>query len=120
MQRRFRLRGSEDFQRVRQQGRSWSHTLLVLSMKDANGLPYSRFGIVTNKRTGSAVVRNRVKRLIRHALRRRLDTIVPGYDLVIIARGPVAKASWDQVDSAVEQLLKRAGLLKTATIPALF
>ncbi|MSP11404.1 MAG: ribonuclease P protein component [Chloroflexi bacterium] len=120
MQRRFRLRESDDFQQVRQQGRSWSHTLIVLYVKDANGLAYSRFGIVTNKRIGSAVVRNRVKRLIRHALRRRLEAIVQGHDLVIIARAPIAKASWDQVDAAVEQMLKRAGLLKTATLPALF
>src|SRR4030042_938131 len=58
MESRFRLRENERFQRVRAEGRSWSHLLLVLCALP-NGLEYSRFGLSVSKRVGRAVGRNR-------------------------------------------------------------
>jgi len=60
------------------------------------------------------VVRNRVRRLMREATRLRQAMIADGWDVVIIARQPMRKVSFHQVDRAVEQLLRRAGLLKVA------
>jgi ribonuclease P protein component len=111
MESRFRLRENERFQRVRAEGRSWSHLLLVLCALP-NGLEYSRFGFSVSKRVGRAVVRNRVKRLLREAARARQDLIAPGQDLVFIARRPIAEMEYGEVDQAVEQLLKQAGLLR--------
>jgi ribonuclease P protein component len=110
MDRRFRLRDNEQFQRVRREGRSWSHLLLVLCSLP-NGLEYSRFGFSVSKRVGKAVVRNRIKRLLREAARARQALVAPGYDVVFIARKPIGDANHRQVDQAVEQLLAQAGLL---------
>jgi len=60
------------------------------------------------------VVRNRVRRLMREATRLRQAMIADGWDVVIIARQPMRKVSFHQVDRAVEQLLRRAGLLEAA------
>jgi ribonuclease P protein component len=111
MDRRYRLRDDEQFRRVRSEGRSWSHLLLVLCSLP-NGLDYSRFGFSVSKRVGKAVVRNRVKRLLREAARARQALVEPGYDVVFVAREPIGDADYPQVDRAVEQLLAEAGLLR--------
>jgi ribonuclease P protein component len=113
MKKRFRLRKNSDFQRVRREGRSWTHPLLVLCVL-RNNLGYSRFGFSASKRVGGAVVRNRARRLMREATRLRQATIADGWDMVIIARQPMREADFHQVDRAVEQLLRRARLLEAA------
>jgi len=96
---------------VRSEGRSWSHLLLVLCSLP-NGLDYSRFGFSVSKRVGKAVIRNRVKRLLREAARARQALVEPGYDVVFVARKPISDADYPQVDRAVQQLLAQAGLLR--------
>ena len=106
-----RLRKDVDFQRVRSQGRSWANRLLVLGVAP-NGLDHARVGVIVGRRLGGAVQRNRSRRLISEAVRCRLDRISPGWDLVWIARLPLAQAKFTQVDQAVGQLLSRARLIK--------
>jgi ribonuclease P protein component len=111
MKKRLRLRKNSDFQRVRRKGHSWTHPLLVLCALH-NNLGYSRVGFSASKWIGGAVVRNRAKRLMREATRLRLTMIADGWDVVMIARQPMREANFHQVDQAVEQLLRRARLLK--------
>jgi ribonuclease P protein component len=96
---------------VRREGHSWAHPLLVLCALP-NDLEHSRFGFSVSRWVGNAVVRNRAKRLMREATRLRQGDIEEGWDLVFIARNPIREASFKQVDQAVRQLLRRAGLLK--------
>jgi ribonuclease P protein component len=105
-----RLRRNSDFQRVRASGRSWANRWLVLGAL-ANDLGYVRVGVAVSRRIGGAVVRARARRLIREAVRPRLPRISGGWDLVFIARAPLAGASFQDVDRAVAQLLRRAGLV---------
>ncbi len=111
MRRRYRLRSKERFQQVRRQGRSYKHRLLVLVVLP-NGLPYSRFGFTASKRVGNAVKRNRARRLMREAMRLRLEKVHPGWDVVCIARPPIVQASFHEVQAACDELLARARLLK--------
>lgn len=96
---------------MRREGRSWAHPLLVLCASP-NDLEHSRFGFSASHWVGKAVVRNRAKRLMREVTRLRQGEIKEGWDLVFIARNPIREANFKQVDQAVEQLLKRADLLK--------
>ena len=117
MQRRHRLKKSAEFQRVRAQKQSWAHPLMVLYVAP-NDLDITRVGISTTKRLGKAVVRNRVKRLIREAARSFLPTVAAGRDLVFAARGTAAEASYQQVRLAMENLLSRARLIpRSSTAP---
>lgn len=109
MHKRHRLTKDAEFKRVRSEGRSWAHPLLVLYAAPNRGEP-TRVGISVSRRIGKAVTRNRVKRLLREAVRPRLAEIGPGWDLLLIARQPAGEASFDEVSAAVEQLLRRAGL----------
>lgn len=75
-----------------------------------NGLPFSRFGFSVSKRVGGAVVRNRVRRRVREVVRLQLPAIAAGYDVVFVARTPVAQAGYPQIANSVDRLLRRAGL----------
>jgi ribonuclease P protein component len=106
MKRHQRLAQASRFRRVYQDGQSWPHRLLVLRAL-RNDLPHSRFGFVAGKRTGKAVVRNRVKRIMREAMRAQLGNVPPGLDVVLIARAPIAAASAQDVAEAVASLVPR-------------
>lgn len=109
LQPRHRLRHSADVQRVRRQGRSWRHSLVVFLLMP-NDRPVSRFAFIASRRIGNAVARNRVKRLMREAVRVNLAHVLPGWDGVFIARSPLAQADFADVEVAVRQLLRRAGV----------
>jgi ribonuclease P protein component len=110
MQRAHRLRHAADFQRVRDQRRAWRHPLLVLFAAPNDG-QVTRLGISVGRRVGNAVVRNRVKRRVREAVRYHYGELVPGYDLVFIARPPAATIEWSALRDATEELLRRARVL---------
>jgi ribonuclease P protein component len=111
LQRRYRLRLSSDLQQVRQDGRSWRHPLIVLLVK-ANQNDVSRFAFVAGRRIGNAVVRNRCRRLLREVVRHHLNEIEVGWDMMFIVRSPLTAVSYQNVETAVSQLLTRANLLK--------
>jgi ribonuclease P protein component len=115
MNRRHRLAHSEEFHRVRRQGRSWSHPLLVL-LAVRNDLGCTRFGFLVSKRIGKAVVRNRVRRWLREAVRARLGRIAVGWDIVLIARKPIIQTDLWRIGEALDSLLQRAEL--SAGLPA--
>ncbi len=105
-----RLRRSTDLQRVRAEGRFWTHRLLALGALP-NDLGRVRVGVTASRRVGGAVQRVRARRLMREAVRPKLAHISGGWDLVLIARAPLRNATFYQVDQAVTQLLRRAGLI---------
>ena len=110
MQRSFRLTRSEDFKRVRRYGKSFAHPLvtLVTQASDESGL---RVGIVAGRTLGSAVKRNRAKRLLREAMRTLLPSLAAGWDLLLIARPPLVASDLFEVREALLTLLRRAELV---------
>ncbi len=112
MQRYLRLRRKEDFAHLRQTGQTWRSPLLILSVTP-NGLPHNRYGFVTSKQLGSAVRRNRVRRLLREVMRHAHPHLVQGYDVAVIARGPIAGQPFQIVEEAVVTSLQRARLWLT-------
>lgn len=110
MQRKFRLRRSEDFARLREQGATWANSYAVLSAAP-NHLPHNRYGIITTKKLGVAVARNRAKRRLREAIRHLHPTLKPGHDVVFIVRRRVLTGDYEDLLEAVRSLLRRADLL---------
>lgn len=93
MQRRHRLSRSRDFDAVYRRGTSASSRYLVLHWfprdEDVDGPP--RLGLAVPRAVGSAVVRNRVKRLLREVWRGLLAEIPGGRDYVLVARPGLAE-----------------------------
>jgi ribonuclease P protein component len=112
VQSKFRLSRSEDFKRVRRIGKSYSHPLVVLvAQASVNPVDYVRVGVAASKTTGTAVHRNRAKRLLREALRPYLISLVSGWDLIFIARPPLVTATLQDTRVVVLDLLRRAKIL---------
>ncbi|MEA3338227.1 MAG: ribonuclease P protein component [Chloroflexota bacterium] len=109
MKRYQRLRPSGRFGKVRREGKCWAARLMVVCVLP-NNLDTSRFGFSVSKRVGKAVVRNRVRRRIREVVRLRQHQIAPGWDIVFIARSPIARANYGEVELTCDRLLDRAGL----------
>ena len=109
MKKQFRLRRTEDFVRVRQEGRSYRHPFFIINLAP-NGLPHNRYGFITAKRLGKAVVRNRVRRRLRESVRHLHPSLPPGHDIVIIARLSVVGQPWETLHQTLAATFSRAGL----------
>lgn len=109
VQRKFRLTSSNDYLRVRRLGKSYAHPLVVL-ITHPNELGYTRVAVSAGRRVGNAVKRNRAKRLLREAIRPQIGMIAPGWDVVMIARRPLAEANFQYAAEAVRLLLLKAHL----------
>ncbi len=109
MERKYRVRLSSDFRRIRREGKSWAGRLVVLCVLH-NDLEYSRFGFAVSKGVGNAVTRNRVRRRMREVVRLQCDSIEGGWDMVFIARPSIRQATYVEIESAIEGLVRRAGL----------
>ncbi len=111
MQRKFRLTRSEDFKRVRLTGKSYAHPLVVLVAQPAESPAQIRVGVAAGKTTGSAIHRNRAKRLLREAMRPMLTSLASGWDLILIARPALVTATLADTRLALTALLRRAQIL---------
>ncbi len=109
LKKRYRLVDDYLFRRLRQKGQRRYGGDLILSFLP-NKLPYSRVGFIVSRRYGSAVKRNRIKRLLREALRLHWAQIIPGWDMVWVVRPSLPSSSLAEIEKKVIRLLQSAGL----------
>jgi ribonuclease P protein component len=73
------------------------------SRRDASEAP-ARLGVTVSKKVGKAVTRNRVKRLVREAFRRRRACFPRGLDVVFVAKRAVGEVTFERVVGEIEKL----------------
>jgi len=100
-----KLRKSRDFQACFRRGTVRKNALLVLHALKT-GRP-TRVGFSVSRKLGKAVVRNRVKRRLREAVRSLSDHVPPGYDLVFSARVRARDSDFQELRAAVANVLER-------------
>ena len=100
----------QDFVAIQGAGTTRSHPLFAVRFLRTD-LPTTRFGLSTGRRLGGAVVRNRVRRRLREALRVMAPSFQPGWDVLIIARPAIVDADHATLVGALSRLLHRGGVL---------
>src|SRR5918992_113652 len=81
------------------------HTANFLIITRETDRSEARLGITVSSKIGNAVVRNRVKRLLRECFRHWSHRIVPPRDILIIAKQGAARLSLSQVASEICECL---------------
>ena len=103
-----RLRSSREVSATLRSGRRRAGRVSVVHATD-HDLPVTRLTVVASKKVGSAVRRNRAKRLLREAARRAAWS--PGHDVVLVARADTATAHARDVAAEVRELARRLDLV---------
>ncbi len=115
--RKGRLQAGSDYQRVYRKGRSYKEDTVILQAlirkgEAAMAVPHPRIGFIVSRKQGKAAVRNRIRRRIQEAVRMRMDIIsLQPVDLIFIGRASMYLSSWNEVQSTIDHLLIRAGLI---------
>jgi ribonuclease P protein component len=116
-----RIRRRSEFTAAVRTGRRASTPLLTLHVASTSAgrrlttaqsirpLPESaRAGFVVPRSVGPAVVRNAVRRRLRHLLRERLVDVPAGTDVVVRVAPAAARASSEELAGALDTALRRA------------
>ena len=98
------------FRRLYAKGKTAAAPTLAIYCKK-NGLGRTRLGLTVGTKLGHAVVRNRVRRRIKEAYRVNEGRFLPGYDLVVVARGRAVKARYREIERHLLQTADKLGLL---------
>jgi ribonuclease P protein component len=107
---RQRLQRNSQFRHVYDHGRRVEGRLAVLYALDTSDKPRA-LGVVTSRKIGGAVVRNRARRLLREAYRLNQHKLKDHVQLVLIARSAINGRRFAEVESAVLRLFDMAGCL---------
>ncbi len=99
------LRKTGEFNRVYRQGRRL-HGRGFSLIYVANDLPWNRLGISVHRKTGGAVRRNRIKRIVRETFRLHRDIFPPSSDIVCTVRPDFGPDSPAAMLTAVRRLLE--------------
>jgi len=105
-----RLTRPASFRRAVKAGRRAGARTLVthLASVDEPAGDGPRVGLVVSKAVGSAVVRNRVKRRLRHAARARISLLPQDALLVVRALPAAAAASYEELTADLDRCLDRS------------
>lgn len=110
------LKENRDFRRLYHRGRSAvSDCLVVYAMRNKQGP--GRLGITTGTKLGHAVVRNRLRRVIREIYRSHAGEIRADMDVVVVVRARAVSASYQEMDRAFVRCAEKTGLIPKTNKP---
>jgi ribonuclease P protein component len=107
-----RLQRTYQFRRVYESGRKAGADFAVVYVLESaaeTGSGAGALGVVTSRKVGGAVVRNRARRLLREAYRLNKHKLKPNLQVVIVARAGIRGRRLQDIEAALLELLGRAG-----------
>lgn len=104
------IKGYRNFRRVISRGKKHVGSCSILYL--VGGQPATRIGIVAGKRIGTAVERNRSKRLLREAIRFNKAMIADGFEIVLVARKASVHNTLQCIMLDTMRLLEKAGCVR--------
>ena len=106
-----RLKQARDFSRVRGERQRAVLGCLIANWRRLPAGARTRLGVVTSRRIGGAVVRNRARRLMREVFRLHQLELAEPLELVLVARQSIAGRSRAEVEKDFLVTMRLAGLL---------
>ncbi len=101
---------TSEFKRVFSEGRRIEgKNLIIFFLK--NDYDFNRLGIIVKKETGKAVVRNKIKRRLKEAGRLLNKKLLPGYDIIVLAKNNIREANYFEICYNLESLFYKGKLL---------
>ena len=105
------IKKTASFKAVYKRGRQAVNAYFVMyALPSPEG---NRLGVTVSKKVGKAVVRNRIRRLVKERFRLNAHILKPGFDIVVVARAGADAISYHKVDKALGSLLDRLKLYKS-------
>ncbi len=89
---------------------------MLLGVLEVEGAGGFRVGLVTSKRVGGAVLRNRVRRRLREIVRRHQHDLRADVWLVVVTRATAARATSAELEAEWLKLARRAGAIIDTSI----
>lgn len=111
------IKKNVDYREIYSTGKSYANKNLVMYMK-RNGKDQNRLGISVSKKVGNSVVRHRVTRLIRESYRLNEERILPGLDIVVVARIGAKGKNYFELEGSLLHLLKLHKILVKHSFPS--
>ena len=105
MKKRFRVKKEKDFSAIFKKGKSFANRKFVIYRLE-NNEQHFRVGLSVSKKLGNAVMRNQIKRRIRHILIEHKDQLVENVDFVVIARKGVEILDYAEMEKNLLHVLK--------------
>jgi ribonuclease P protein component len=109
----MRLKQSRDFAALRQQGERLVAGCLIVNWIALPAGSHSRVGVITSRKLGPAVTRNRSRRLLRESFRLHQHELRHPVSLVLVARASIIGKRLAGVESDFLAALRKARLLNT-------
>lgn len=109
----LRLLQRREFLEVQEGGQKVPSDCLLALVK-RNGRPYSRVGLTVSSKVGNAVVRARLRRVLRELFRKRRMQWPPGLDVVLVARSSAKDASFPVLARAFDGVTRKLQRLPRA------
>ena len=105
MKKRFRVKKEKDFNAIFKEGKSFANRKFVIYRLE-NNEQHFRVGLSVSKKLGNAVMRNQIKRRIRHILIEYKNQLVENVDFVVIARKGVEILDYAEMEKNLLHVLK--------------
>jgi len=112
MHRKLRLRKREDFNKVYRHGKSFANSQFVVYWRSNPQAGSFRMGVSASSKLGNAVVRNRLRRMVKEIVRLNAAKVVESTDLVLIVRKPALSLAYKEMEGSILHVLRKSGLLK--------
>ncbi len=107
------LKKNHEFRRLYSKGKNAAAPTLAVYCRKT-GRDFNRIGYTVSNKIGNAVTRNRIRRRLREIYRLHETEMVPGTELVVVARARAVSARYGQLERAFLSACEKLGVRKKA------
>ena len=112
MQKRYRVKKSEDISTIMKKGQSKANPYFIVYKYKNESNSHFKIAISVSKKLGNAVMRNHIKRYVRNTIQANEQSLRHDYDYFIIARKGCTSLDYEAFSKQLEQVLIKSYVLK--------